>query len=379
MRRTFSVTLGFLLSLLLFSGSSAAPLPKSTQEILKKLKLDPAILSGIDQELQLPEGWLEKAKQEGKLRIISTFGPTEIKEFFAPFKERYPFIAIEHSDASREVRSIKTLTAYKSGKILTDVLFAVGGTFFYYKEAGALEDLRVIPAVRNSPLETRDKDGLWVGTDLIYWCMAYNTKFVRRDELPKKWDDLLAQPRWAGGNIALVNRPNLWLLQLWKAKGEKWAKDFVERLFGQVRPQLRKEGQGALLELLSAGEFHAVIPAREASTYQKVIEGAPLGFTCPEPVPVSATETVIFKGSPNLYAARQFMQWLLSKEEQIAQYAASQHPPVHKALQRTEFIPFADDILGKAVAYRDPGLETELLPTVLDFWNNLWSKGGRAK
>lgn len=379
MPRTFSVILSFLFSLFLFTESLAASLPKSTQEILKKLKLDPNLLSDIDREIQVPKDWVERARQEGQLRVVSTFGPGEIKEFFAPFRERYPFLSIEHSDASREVRSVKTLTAFKSGKIITDVLFAVGGTFFHYKEAGALEDLRVIPAVKNSPVETRDKDGLWVGTDLIYWCMAYNTKLARKEDLPKKWEDLLGNPKWAGGNVALVNRPNLWALQLWKAKGEKWTKDFLEKLFAQVKPQLRKEGQGALLELLSAGEFQAVIPAREASTYEKVVRGAPLGFTCPEPVPASATETVILKGAPNLHAARLFMQWLLSKEGQIAQYAASHHPPVHRGLQRAEFIPFADDILGKPVSYRDPGLETEVLPQLLDFWNNLWSRGGKAK
>ena len=36
------------------SGSCATPLPESTQEMLKKLNLDPSILSGVDQELQVP-------------------------------------------------------------------------------------------------------------------------------------------------------------------------------------------------------------------------------------------------------------------------------------------------------------------------------------
>ena len=41
----------------------SAPLPQSTQKILKKLKLDPALLAGIDKELKVPNEWIEKAKK----------------------------------------------------------------------------------------------------------------------------------------------------------------------------------------------------------------------------------------------------------------------------------------------------------------------------
>ena len=39
-------------------GFSAA-LPKSTQKILKDLKLDPSILDGVDKELQVPKALLD--------------------------------------------------------------------------------------------------------------------------------------------------------------------------------------------------------------------------------------------------------------------------------------------------------------------------------
>ena len=368
----------WLLAFLLVADQVAfpAPLPKSTQEMVKKLKLDPNILADIDRELQVPADWIEKAKKEGKLRVLS---PSQTKLLYTPFKERYPFIAVEYSGASREDRSVKTLVAHKSGRVLTDVLTGVGGTFYMFKQANALEDLRPIPAVKNSSEGAKDPHGLWVGADTRYWCMAYNTKLVKKEELPKRWEDLLANPLWRGGNLALGNRPNLWALQLWKAKGESWTKDFLAKLFTELKPQLRKEGNSARVQLLAAGEFHAVIPAAEFNTYQMVLNGAPVGFSCPEPVPVSVEETVILKGSPNIHAARLFINWLLSKEGQIAQFASSYTPPVHKDLMRPEFIPFAEQILGKEVSYRDPGLELEVLPKLTEFWNSLWLRGGRGR
>jgi iron(III) transport system substrate-binding protein len=364
-------------ALLIFSsGAHADSLPAATQEILKKLKLDPSILAGLDAELNVPKEWIANARKEGKLRVLSTLEPGEARALMAPFKERYPFLQVDFSEASREDRSVKTLVAYRAGRYSTDVLTGVGGTFYMFKEAGALEDLRSLPSVKKLPEGAMDPEGLWIGSYKLYWCMSYNTKLVRKEDLPKQWEDLITNPRWRGSKIALINRPNLWVLQLWKAKGESWTKDFLTKLFTEVKPQLRKEGQSALIELLAAGEFHAVIPSNPARTYTKSLAGGPLGYTCPEPAPSSVNEAVLLRGAPNLHAGKVFLNWLLSKEGQIAQFAAHSGSPVHSELMRKEFIPFADEILGKQESFRDPGLETEVLPKVFEFWNQLWLTGG---
>lgn len=358
----------------------AAPLPKSTEEMLKKLKLDASVLSNIDKELEVPKAWLDGARKEGKLRIYHTVDPPQAEVMFRPFKERFPFISIEYSRASHEDRAIRTLVAFKNKRIVTDILTGLGGSFFLYKEAGALEDLRAIPNLKNNPEGTRDHDGLWVGMHLRYWCMAYNTRALKRDDLPKKWDDLLTNPKFRGGNLALGNRPQLWALTLWKANGEKWAKEFLTKLFTEVKPQLRREGMNANLELLAAGEFNLTIPAAEYRTYQKTLDGAPISYHCPEPVPAAVSEMGILKGAPNINAARVFVNWFLSMEGQIAQYVSDYAPPVHKNLQRKELIPFAEQIVGKKDAFRDPVIELEIQPKLLAVWDDLWLRsGGKAR
>jgi iron(III) transport system substrate-binding protein len=364
----------------LFTLAFAAPLPKSTEEMLKKLKLDASVLSNIDKELEVPKAWLDGARKEGKLRIYHTVDPPQAEVMFRPFKERFPFISIEYSRASHEDRAIRTLVAFKNKRIVTDILTGLGGSFFLYKEVGALEDLRAIPNLKNNPEGTLDHDGLWVGMHLRYWCMAYNTRALKRDDLPKKWDDLLTNPKFRGGNLALGNRPQLWALSLWKVNGEKWAKEFLTRLFTEVKPQLRREGMNANLELLAAGEFNLTIPAAEYRTYQKTLDGAPISYHCPEPVPAAVSEMGILKGAPNINAARVFVNWFLSMEGQIAQYVSDYAPPVHKNLQRKELVPFADQIVGKKDAFRDPVIELEIQPKLLAVWDDLWlHSGGKAR
>src|ERR1700752_4407679 len=166
----FSATLLLVILQLiaLFTLASAAPLPKSTEEMLKKLKLDASVLSNIDKELEVPKAWLDGARKEGKLRIYHTVDPPQAEVMFRPFKERFPFISIEYSRASHEDRAIRTLVAFKNKRIVTDILTGLGGSFFLYKEVGALEDLRAIPNLKNNPEGTRDHDGLRVGMQLRY-------------------------------------------------------------------------------------------------------------------------------------------------------------------------------------------------------------------
>lgn len=355
----------------------AASLPESTQKILKKLKVDTSIMKGLDKELNIPKEWIEGAKKEGKVKVRGTPArPKEINSIIAPFRERYPFIEVDFFGANRQGRTVKTLMAYKSGRFLADAVFSVGAFVTEFERAGGLVDLRPLPAFGSVPKGLKSPTGTWTGISKLYWCISYNTRMVKQEDLPKVWEDLLTSPLWRNGNFALGNRPNLWLGSLWMTKGEKWAKKYMTRLFSEVKPQLRKEGMSALVQLIAAGEFHAAAPSNYRRTYQMVLEGAPVGYFCPEPAPASTEEAVLLKGSPNSNAAKVFLNWLLSKEGQISRYAGGLWGPVHKDLSRKEFLPFADQILGKKLAFRDPARIDEVMPPLFEYWNALWAKGG---
>lgn len=357
--------------------SLSATLPKSTQELLKKFKLDPSVLADIDKELEVPADWLEKAKKEGKVRWRSTPStPEDLKTLLGPFRERYPFIEVEFSGTNQEDRSVKTLMAYKSGRVVTDILSSFGGFFEQYKEANALEDIRDIPSVRKLPEEARDPHGLWTGINQNYWCMSYNTKFLSKQDLPKKWEDLLATTKLRDGKLGLGNRPQVWALNVWKIKGEKWTTEFLTRLFTELKPQLRREGLNQLTTLVGIGEIHASVPSNYKRPYQLSLDGAPIAFTCPEPVPASMEDMAILRGAPSPYAAKIFVNWILSKEGQIAQYGFEYAAPINKEL-RPKLLPFADQILGKQESFRDHDLERTLGPKLFEVWNGLWMRAAK--
>jgi ABC-type Fe3+ transport system substrate-binding protein len=83
-------------------------------------------------------------------------------------------------------------------------------------------------------------------------------------------------------------------------------------------------------------------------------------------------DVAILRGSPGLHAAKIFVNWLLSKEGQIAQFVATQSVPIHKGLQRPEFVPLADKVLGKPTFFRDTKAQREIGPRMTELWNSLW-------
>ena len=269
------VVIGYLF--IPFHSAFSAGLPKSTQKALKSLKLDESILSGLDKELNVPKEWIEGAKKEGIVKMRST--PLHSRErnlFLAPFRERYPGIKVDYFGSNRASRTIKTLQAYKTGRYLSDIVANVGSFAYQFVKAGGVEPLQDIPGFKNPPEGLRDPEGGWVGSFSIYWCLAYNTRLVQKKDLPKKWEDLLTNPIWKNGNLALGNRPNLFAANLWLDKGEEWTKDYMTRLFKELKPQLRKEGMNALPQLAAAGEFYGVVPSHYKRPYNLLQDGAPL-------------------------------------------------------------------------------------------------------
>jgi len=358
--------------------ATAADLPRTTQAMLKELKQPESILSGLDKELVVPAKWIAEAKAGKELVILSTWDNNQFRKLAAPFKERYPFINIKYSRSSYNARVVKTLIAWKEKRYLADIVTGFGGGYFLLRDAGALEDLRDIPSFKNNvPKGMKDPNGHWVGQRLRYWCMSYNTDKVKKADLPKRWEDLLTNTSWHGGKIGMGNRPQLWLLMLWGAKGEDWTKRYMGDFITKVKPQMRKEGTNAMVALTVAGEMNAALPSAAYRTKQYVDKGAPISWHCPEPVPLAVSEMGIIKGAPNTAAAKIFTNWFLSKEGQIAQFAADQAPPVHKDLQTREFLSFPGEILGKEIAFRGPEAE-HYTKQVFAAWDPIWKKNART-
>lgn len=362
--------------------ASADSLTDESRAMLKAVKLDDSILNGLDKELELPAGWLAAAEKEGAVSIYTTMTPKDWAKVDKVFASRYPKIKVTHSEVRTTTqRTLRPLVAFKEGRSLVDVITGLSGNSFLFRDAGAFENLNDIPNYRNNiPDELKTNDHITAIFRVRYWCIAYNTNKIKAADLPKTWDEMIANPKvWGNKKLGIGNRPNNWLVNLWDVNGEAWGRKFMDDLFGTLNPQLRKEGLSALLNLVAVGEMDAAIPAAMDRVAQIREKGAPVMHHCPEPVPFAVSELGVMKNSPHVHAAKILTNWLLSKEGQVALFYANDATPAHKGLQSKEFVAYPEQVQGKKKAIaqdRDGSEEDELLK----YWEARWQKaaGGGA-
>ena len=129
----------------------------------------------------------------------------------------------------------------------------------------------------------------------------------------------------------------------------------------------------ALVKLTSLGEGHAAVPQAMNRVSGTAATGAPVAFHCPEPVTFALTEAGVMRNSPRVHGAKIFMNWLISREGQIAQFWADESTPVRIDMQSKEFLPYPEAVAGKMVA--TPG-DDDTKAKLQKRWNALWLQGG---
>ena len=373
-RSLYATTAGMVSMLALAIGADAAELPKSTQDVLAKLKVDASLMQGLEAELNVPKAWLDGAAKEKEVVILGTWPNKQFRVMAAPFRERYPKVKLNYHRAGTMARGLNVVIALKEGRVIGDVITSFADSIIPFKNMKALADLSDLPGINNVPSDYVSPDKTWVSHKISYRCIGFNTKEIKKADLPTNWDDLLTNKNLRNGKLAITNHPNSWLLGLWSIKGEKWGEDFMRRLFVDVRPVQRKEGMSAATALTVAGEFTANLPAPEWQVQNYMDKGAPIGLVCPEPVPITVSPIAMLEKSPNKNGARLFINWLLSREGQLLQYYDSYVIPAHKDLDLPRFSSVHDLVKGKKRSVRDDALLGGALhKTMLKAWNGYWT------
>jgi ABC-type Fe3+ transport system substrate-binding protein len=342
--------------------------------MLAKLKFGPSYMDDLTKELAVPQSWVEGAKKEQMVRITGSWDNEQFRVLSQPFSERYPFIKINYTRGDTNARIERPLVALKEGRIIIDAITGIGDEIDDFMAIDAVDNLKELPAYDSVPAQLKRSDGFSVSAKLRYWCMSYNTDALKKEDLPKTWDDLVGDKALGGGKLGVNSEAQLWLLPLAGVKGDDWVRSTVKKLFDNLQPQRRRESVNALQGLVVAGEIKAALPAADYRVGQYVRKGAPIAWHCPSPVPSTVSGMALIKGSPYTNAAHLFGNWLISKEGQIAQFIADGATPIHKDMQSKEFLAFPEEIEGKPLAFVSPEQSRAKFETVLDAWNPYWNK-----
>ena len=118
--------------------------------------------------------------------------------------------------------------------------------------------------------------GEWVGTRLNVFALAYNTKLVKKEELPKSWADL-ANPRWKGRLGIEAGRPD-WLAGRARA-ARRGARHARSSATSSRRTASRcASGHTLLTQLVVSGEVPLALTVYNYKAEQLKNQGAPIDW-----------------------------------------------------------------------------------------------------
>ncbi len=185
------------------------------------------------------------------------------------------------------------------------------------------------PQFAGIPERLRDPRGLWAPTRMSYFSIAYNTRLVSPDRVPKSYDDLL-DPRWKGKMawplLSAIGAP-LFVANLRIAWGDDKAIAYLKRLSTQNIINFGAGNPRTLVDRVIAGEYPIALQIFAHHPLISAAKGAPVASQLLPPVASAAGTIVIPKETRHPCAAMLLMDFLLSREGQQI-LAASEYLPV---------------------------------------------------
>jgi len=258
---------------------------------------------GADRLQRLEQG----AKKEGELTVYTSAPVDDYAAIGAAFEKKYG-VRIQLWRASSEKVLQRGVAEARAGRYDVDIFDTNG------PEMEGLHREKILQPVRSA--YTADlipqavfPHGEWVGTRLNIFALAYNTHQVKKEELPKKYEDLL-DPRWKG-RLGIEAGDFDWfsgvLGEMGEERGLKLFRDIVAKNGISVR-----KGHTLLTNLVVSGEVPLALTVYNYKADQLKNKGAPIDWFVIPPAIARPNGIGMAAHAPHPNAAVLFYDWMLS-------------------------------------------------------------------
>jgi iron(III) transport system substrate-binding protein len=275
------------------------------------------------------------AKQEGRLMILSS---QDYDLLFAEFQKKYPEIKVVATSGRVSQQLSRVMSERRAGKYLWD-LFVDGASTGYavaYKGRilAPLQPELLLPEVLDESKWWMKGKYNWVDDERKHifsfnWALqpyfAYNTRLVNPREISSYWD--LLDPKWKGRMVAMdpaIGGPVATPLRFLYYHPQL-GPTFLKRLLSEMEVTFSRDIRQTS-DWLIGGKYAIslfTIPQR-GGLVDAQRQGLPVNWFGPkafkEGIPLSnaSGNLALFNRSPHPNAARLAINWLLSREGQIA-------------------------------------------------------------
>jgi ABC-type Fe3+ transport system substrate-binding protein len=253
----------------------------------------------------------EGAKKEAKLVFYTSMETEFARLLTSAFEAKYRFIKTDIFRSSHEKIFSRLNVERQTGMYTADAISVGEFETFHLQKRGFIAPYKS-PFAAGFPDGFKDPSGYW--TDLYdnLIVTAYNTSRVKREEIPKRYEDLL-QPKWKG-RMVLDQNEDRWFANMLYLMGEKKGMEFMQVLAKQ--DVAIRGGRSLVTQLLGAGEFDLQIVSYWYRPHLMKKQGAPIDWVGLEPAIVALHPISMVEKAPHPNAARLFIDFTLSDEGQ---------------------------------------------------------------
>ena len=262
---------------------------------------------GADRQQRLIDG----AKKESVLNLYTSLTVEDMNVLNAAFEKAYG-IKVRMWRAACDKVLQRVLAEHQAGRAEVDIIECNAPPLEAMHREGVLQTVRspwhaelIAAAVPNH----RE----WAGTRLNVFVHAYNTKLVKKDELPKTYADLL-DPRWKG-RLSIEATDDDWFASVVRGLGEEKGVKLFRDIVTQNGMSVRR-GHTLLTNLVASGEVPFALTVYNFTAEQVKQKGAPLDWFVLPPAIARANGVALAKRSPHPHAALLYYDFMIGDEGQ---------------------------------------------------------------
>lgn len=269
---------------------------------------DLAVYGGADRHDRLVAG----AKKE---KVVSVYGSTvaeDMRPVTDAFRKRYG-IEVQYWRANSEQLVQRTVNENRAGRCAVDAFATVAAELESLQREKLLIAVKTPATAELAPLAFRPH-GEWVATRLNIFSAAYNTNLVKRDEVPRSYEDL-RDPRWKG-RLAVEAADFDWfgtiVMKMGEEKGLALFRDIVRTNGVSLR-----RGHTLLANLVQAGEVPLALTVYSYKPEQQKRDGAPVEPLYLRPVVALGYGPAVSRCAPHPHAALLFFDFMIGEGQEI--------------------------------------------------------------
>lgn len=265
------------------------------------------------------------AKKEREFLLYTNIAATDVSKITSDFEKRYG-VKMKVWRAAPDKILQRILSEAKANRFEFDAVHISTPEMEALHREGMLQAVasphlrELIPGAIPSHKE-------WAASFLSVWVQAYNTKEVKKEDLPKTYRELL-DPKWKG-KLGIEAKNQEWFYTIVKDMGEEEGLKFFKKLVATNGLSVRT-GTALLSNLVASGEVPLALTVYNFMAEQGKQKGAPIDWFVIEPAIGRGNAVGVSKKAAHPYAAVLFYDYMISDAQGIL--SAMDHIPTNKLI-----------------------------------------------